>query len=453
MDQGADQDADQVSRTIEDLLRRNATLWERGLCVDCLGRQTARLGYGLTNRRRGEAILITLSMAREYLRDPPPWLAELDLPYLHLDEEQGGGASEGAAEADDRARNCPLCDGLFTQLDDLAEMITEALRPYEASSFKMGCMVDDHLVEAQAALVQELGSNITENLKQHLNRELSHRLAPLSGLEPDPEDPHLFILLDTRYDTVKVQAASLFIKGRYRKLVRNLPQTRWPCRDCQGLGCHRCEGTGYRYRSSVEQLVTGPFMEATNAVEEKFHGAGREDIDVRCLGTGRPFVIEFRQPRLRELDLEELTEAVNEGARDIVEVEGLEWCRRDEVAAIKQAQNDKTYRVKVAFEGSVDEESLKKALEMMASRVIQQQTPSRVAHRRAAKVRKRNLRSFSIVACEKGGCELELTCEHGTYVKELVHGDEDRTVPNLAALLETPCQVTALDVLAVHDEQ
>ena len=439
------------SRSIEGYLAGMVTYWERGVCVDCLGRQIARLGYGLTNRRRGEAILITLSTSREFMQEPPEWLAQSDLPYLHLAEGQDTDGEEAKAHA--RALECPLCEGLFTQLDDLAEMINGALGSYEAASFKMGCVVDDHLVEAQAGLVQELGSNVTENLKQHLNRELSHRLARVSGLEPDPDDPDLFILLDTRYDTVKVQAASLFIKGRYRKLVRNLPQTHWPCRDCQGLGCHRCEGTGYRYRSSVEQLVSGPFMEASNAVDEKFHGAGREDIDVRCLGSGRPFIIELRQPRLRQLDLEELAEEVNEGADGKVEVEQFEWCRRDEVAAIKGAKYDKTYRAEVTFEDPVDEESLKKALKLLASRVIQQQTPSRVAHRRAAKVRERHLRSFKMLGFDERGCELELTCEHGTYIKELIHGDEGRTVPNLAVLLDTPCQVAALDVLAVHDNQ
>ena len=489
------------SRSIEGFLMGMGTLWERGLCVDCLGRQAARLGYGLTNGRRGRAVLITLSMVREFAREPPHWLTALDLPYLHGAKGPGEVEAEGdgdrdrdgdrepeaepeamaEADADDpkrddgdgegkdgedterddgavadmaaRASQCPLCDGLFTQLDDLADMIDEALRPYEASSFKMGCVVDDHLVEAQAALVRELGSNVTENLKQHLNRELSHRLARLSDLEPDPNEPDLFILLDTRYDTVKVQAASLFIKGRYRKLVRNLPQTHWPCRDCEGLGCHRCEGTGYRYRSSVEQLITAPFMEASNAVDEKFHGAGREDIDVRCLGSGRPFVIELRQPRMRRLDLGELADIVNEEAKGVVEVEALAWCRRNHVAAIKEAHYDKTYRAQVAFDSPVDEESLKKALNLMARRVIQQQTPSRVAHRRAAKVRERHLRGFKVIGLQERGCELELTCEHGTYVKELIHGDEGRTVPSLTALLETPCQVTALDVLAVHDDQ
>lgn len=42
----------------------------------------------------------------------------------------------------------------------------------------------------------------------------------------------------------------------------------------------------------------------------KFHAGGREDVDVRMLKGGRPFVIEFVNPRivLRDISLEGLLE-------------------------------------------------------------------------------------------------------------------------------------------------
>ena len=47
---------------------------------------------------------------------------------------------------------------------------------------------------------------------------------------------------------------------------------------------------------------------------------------------------------------------------------------------------------------------------------------------------------------------LELCCDAGTYVKELVHGDLGRTHPSLSSLLECPVDLIALDVVAVeHD--
>ena len=40
----------------------------------------------------------------------------------------------------------------------------------------------------------------------------------------------------------------------------------------------------------------------------------------------------------------------------------------------------------------------------------------------------------------------------GTYIKEFVHGDEGRTVPNLGSLLgcQEPAQILELDVLEIH---
>ena len=49
---------------------------------------------------------------------------------------------------------------------------------------------------------------------------------------------------------------------------------------------------------SVEEIIANavkPFFEADNA---QLHGSGREDIDVRMLGRGRPFVLELVNPKL-----------------------------------------------------------------------------------------------------------------------------------------------------------
>ena len=40
------------------------------------------------------------------------------------------------------------------------------------------------------------------------------------------------------------------------------------------------------------------------ANEARFSSAGREDVDVRMLGTGRPFIVELVNPRTRQLSKE-----------------------------------------------------------------------------------------------------------------------------------------------------
>ena len=78
-----------------------------------------------------------------------------------------------------------------------------------------------------------------------------------------------------------------------------------------------------------------------------------------------------------------------------------------------------------------------------------QRTPQRVVFRRADRERERLVTVLSIQPRESGGLELEVRCEHGTYVKEWVSGDEERTRPSLAELLGVPCACEQLDVLEI----
>lgn len=57
----------------------------------------------------------------------------------------------------------------------------------------------------------------------------------------------------------------------------------------------------------------------------KFHSGGREDIDVRMLGTGRPFVVEVLNPKRRtftEGEFKDLEKVINE-ATELVAVNSL----------------------------------------------------------------------------------------------------------------------------------
>ena len=80
--------------------------------------------------------------------------------------------------------------------------------------------------------------------------------------------------------------AKLFVEGRYRKLCRDLPQTVFFCPDCKGhprrrKNCARCEGFGKLTRDSVQELIAWVAGKAFGTRKNKFHGAGREDVDER----------------------------------------------------------------------------------------------------------------------------------------------------------------------------
>ena len=89
------------------------------------------------------------------------------------------------------------------------------------------------------------------------------------------------------------------------------------------------------YPTSVEELASKEILAATQGTDSKFHGAGREDIDARCLGEGRPFVIEVKNPRKRHLNLQDLAEAINKSADGKISVANLEFSSKDVVQKLK----------------------------------------------------------------------------------------------------------------------
>ena len=252
---------------------------------------------------------------------------------------------------------------------------------------------------------------------------------------------------------VDIDIRPVFLYGRYRKLSREIPQTRWPCRACRGRdeGCESCQGTGLQYPDSVQDLIGEPIREALNAENTSFHGMGREDIDVRCLGAGRPFVLEIKNPLVREYNLEELVSMVNSNASEKVEIDSLEWTHKKRVAKVKQHRSEKTYTIRFKTSVTQDEDEAIAAIESLSGTTLEQETPKRVSHRRAAKTRKRKVVSVDKAIVDGDEIEITLRCEAGTYIKELVHSDEGRTVPSVSGVLDCECEVLWLDVEEIHD--
>merc|ERR1711935_1056200 len=58
--------------------------------------------------------------------------------------------------------------------------------------------------------------------------------------------------------------------------------------------------------TSVEELISAPLERIFKNAKSVLTSSGREDVDVRCLGNGRPFIIEIQRPT-RLPSSEELT--------------------------------------------------------------------------------------------------------------------------------------------------
>jgi len=388
---------------------------EGPICDHCLGRQFAKVSHGLSNEQRGDILKAALQASGRELE----------------------------------AGKCWVCNGLFEKLEYWVSKALETLTDYEFDSFLVGTKVSGLLLENEELLWELVGAPYAEPLKAELNREVGKRLEHDTGKRVEFEKPDVVVILNLWTETVEVQARPVFIYGRYRKLARGISQTRWFCRECGGKGCKRCNYTGKMYPESVEGLIGGSLLEEFKAEDLVLHGCGREDIDARMLGSGRPFVIELKEPRRRNVDLRMAAEHVNEANSGKVEVHELQYVNRGMVAKLKDAQMDKLYRIEVEVKSPVREADLKRALDKLSGAPVEQRTPTRVLHRRADLVRNRNVYSVRLVSFDGQHAVIELTCSAGLYIKELISGDAGRTKPSLSELLEVQAEVKVLDVLDV----
>lgn len=125
---------------------------------------------------------------------------------------------------------------------------------------------------------------------------------------------------------VSVRTCPMYLFGRYRKLARDVPQAPWtisvptsssssePQDDAPETVGHEDDQQQQnevtpsssssssqqrrKGRKSVEEIISHAVCAVLGASDCRLHACGREDIDVRCLGNGRPFALEVNNAKV-----------------------------------------------------------------------------------------------------------------------------------------------------------
>ncbi|CAC5362236.1 PUS10 [Mytilus coruscus] len=242
---------------------------------------------------------------------------------------------------------------------------------------------------------------------------------------------------------IKCSHEPVFVAGRYNKYSRELSQTPWII-----------EGKR-KGESSVEEEICNLIKKTFKYEEGRFSASGREDVDVRMLGSGRPFVVEMINPRKVTVTEEEmifLQQEINKNSTD-VKVQDLQIVSKEETNNLKEGEMEKTKCYSAlcwAAEPLTADKLLK--LDSIKDLVMQQKTPIRVLHRRPLATRERTVHSMSAKLQDDHHFILLLNTQAGTYIKEFVHGDFGRTKPNICTLLDMECDILTLDVESVELE-
>jgi len=438
----------------------------RYICCHCLGRMFSLLASDTTNHERGRAILLVLTMEnhRKYLlgNDQEKSQAIENLKILaenaHFLPAQKVLEREGISYfKKDQEENCYLCNNIFSNLQKYIEKAVEAVKGIEFNNFLVGTSLDSEIENREDEFKSEFNILEAEAFKSHFNREIGKQLSKLLEVPTKFDGADILIIYHLYTETfhVEVKIRSLFIYGRYQKLIRGIPQTKWICLNCEGQGCEECNYLGKRYPTSVEELISPLFIKESKATNSSFHGAGREDIDVKMLGEGRPFILELKNPRIRNLDLKKIQERTNELNIGKIIIKDLRYSDKSEVIKIKEKQKDtaKVYKALVEIDKEISKEEFeelrKKIKETLEGKEIKQRTPLRVSHRRADKVRIKRIHNIKGKYLNPTTFEFIIETQGGTYIKELINGDGGRTHPSFHEIFKVSLKCKELDVIEI----
>ena len=400
-------------RLAEDILKRT----DAKICKHCLGRKLSKTIEGANNIERADKVCEELN--------------------IDLDDVE-----------------CVICDNIFDKLDDdLYDRIDAKINQLgiEFDTFLVGSQIPKDIQERDEELSEEFDLGV-ETIKKEVNRLIGLGIWEKYDKEAEFERQDIVFNIDLRKEPkVRIQINPLYIEGKYNKYKRGIPQTKWPCTKCKGRGCEECNGTGKQYPESVEELISEHFLKLTKGREAKFHGAGREDIDVLMLGSGRPFVLEIKEPKIRNLDLAKLEDEINKINEGKTAYHGLKLCERGRKAEIKQSSPD-TYKVYEAIVQCDEAFAAYKLEELTKLNEIHQQTPLRVLRRRTDMVRVKHVLDLQYEILDDRAFKMRIKTEGGLYIKELISGDEGRSQPNISEILGVGAVCEQLDVVEVSEK-
>ncbi|MCD6195727.1 MAG: tRNA pseudouridine(54/55) synthase Pus10, partial [Staphylothermus sp.] len=269
------------------------------LCDYCLGRLFAKLGLDLGNDERGRAIKTLLQMVlHQELREEKINKEELRKYALNAGDPITRLYQKIFGEKITNL-TCYICSNKLSQeyFEELAEKIASLLNEYNAYTFILGVSIPQELVLREIEVSSIIGLETSESIKNEIKREVGKIIKYKYSFEPDFTYPDVTAIINYVTNEIKLVVNPILIEGRYWKRGRNISHTIWVSR------------TGTReYPYSLEEFFNDRLKEVFEAERIVLHASGREDVDARMLGTGRPMVLEIKNPRFRYVDLDLVNE-------------------------------------------------------------------------------------------------------------------------------------------------
>ncbi len=409
------------------------------LCDHCLGRIFAKYGLELGNDERGRAIKTILQMiiTKSYDENIDKEILEklainAGEPFTRLYKKIYG--------EEVKPRKCYICGNKLSRkyFEKLAEKVSIELDRYNVYKFLIGVTLSPETTIREIDVYREIGLESSESIKNEIKREVGKIVRDKYGFIPDFENPDATAIIDYETDTVSIVVNPILLEGRYWKRGRNISHVPW---------INRRGARVYPY--SLQDYFNEELREIYEAEHIVIHASGREDVDARMLGDGRPLVIEVKKPRFRYVDLDIINTLLD---NDLIKAEVYGYSSRSKIEYLKGegSKKRKAYKLLVYSEKELNENDLYGLEEYFYNREIRQYTPKRILRRKKEHLRIRRVYEIKNIYLTPYVFETIIYCDGGLYVKELIHGDNGRTTPSYSEYLGVNLYPLEIDVFGVE---
>lgn len=463
---------EEINRAPELYLKLYDIIRVEKFCLECIGRQFSYLATYTDNTQRAKALLLGLTMEchrllkmstleTKYLifnQDPIDILNIIAIstrfePALHLLQNLETSVEIKPAIPIDtsEAKECILCNGLLlpASVEKITQQIVEKVHLYDFNTFLLGNNLNPELENREEELRAKFNLQMGESFKANLNRVVGKALQAKMNQKADFSNPQLRVLLDLRnYPNIMINISteSIYILGKYLKFSRKLPQTHWKCYRCFGTGylkkthevCPNCGGKGEFYPTSLHDLIDEVFTPVMGGTKSILHSAGRENVETQSLGSGRPFLLEVKNPKIRNYDLKQLETQINQkNFKDFI-IKDLSFGSKENIQKIKQYHRKNTvhHQGLICFSEFIPESDFlsktRQIISELVNKQVTQRTPLRLIVHRKDQTRIKRVYSLSLKYIDALHCFMDLVVDSGLFIHEFITGDNYRTSPALA---------------------
>jgi len=331
-------------------------------------------------------------------------------------------------------RRCFICRGLTARVDEIRSDVLRGLKGYEFRTFSVGLSLPEGMQEREDQLRAEYKLKGRETIKAWLSRSLSERVARATRRRVDKLNPELAILVDLEASEVRLNARPVFIYGRYTKPA-GIAQRKTFCATCRGSGCAVCGYSGYdETKASVESTIQKRLGPLLGSKKMKFTWIGTEDPESAVGPSGRPFVVEAKNPRKRRVP----RGFVSRTGMGQMRVSGLKLLPS---RPLKLPSFKFMTRVAIDSTSRISAEDLRSLSRLMRNVVVEFRRPGeKPAYKRVYRVKAK--------AAGRGGILAEIKLDGGLPVKRLVNGDS--VSPSISEVLKADLKCRKFDILKVE---